>query len=144
MNKDEKKYSISNEIINDEMIKIQSEINNIFIDSFKNEGMELDDKSKEMLSPLDSNLLLSKCAEFYEINDTKEDIKRKLLVYIKENKEQFKYFSTIADEKLKADEELKKVEKTSLIGKLLQKTFIGKSIQHHKDIIEIVNKSRKI
>lgn len=47
---------------------------------------------------LDVNVLYSECDNLYEVNDSKQDLSKKLLKFVKENKYEFKHFSKIAED----------------------------------------------
>lgn len=92
---------------NDKTIKNQSDlddkVNNIIEIEMNSELSDNCDSVKLVLknNTLDVKTLYNKCYEMYEPNDSKEDLIEKLLKYIKDNRNEFKIFSTLAGDILK-------------------------------------------
>ena len=91
----------------DKTIKNQSDlddkVNNIIEIEMNSELSDNCDSVKLVLknNTLDVKTLYNKCYEMYESNDSKEDLTEKLLTYIKNNRNEFKIFSTLAGDILK-------------------------------------------
>ena len=91
----------------DKTIKNQSDlddkVNNIIEIEMNSELSDNCDSVKLVLknNTLDVKTLYNKCYEMYEPNDSKEDLIEKLLKYIKDNRNEFKIFSTLAGDILK-------------------------------------------
>lgn len=47
---------------------------------------------------LNVNVLYDECDNLYEVNDTKQDLSKKLLEFVKDNRHEFKHFSKIAED----------------------------------------------
>lgn len=96
----------------DKTIKNQSDlddkVNNIIEIEMNSELSDNCDSVKLVLknNTLDVKTLYNKCYEMYEPNDSKEDLIEKLLKYIKDNRNEFKIFSTLAGDILKKQKKI--------------------------------------
>ena len=93
---------------NDKTIKNQSDLDDKVNSIIEREmNSELTNNNYDSINlvlknnTLDVKTLYNKCYEMYEPNDSKEDLIEKLLKYIKDNRNEFKIFSTLAEDILK-------------------------------------------
>lgn len=94
----------------DKTIKNQSDlddkVNNIIEREMNSELPDNCDSAKIVLkkNTLDVKTLYNKCYEIYEPNDSEEELIEKLLKHVKDNRNEFKIFSTLAGDILKKHE----------------------------------------
>lgn len=91
--------------LNKELNEVQKNVDYEIAKVIKNSS----DKEKGIMEfiakhvSLDVNVLYSECDNLYEVNDSKQDLSKKLLEFVKENKSEFKYFSKIAEDIINKD-----------------------------------------
>lgn len=82
---------------NKELNKIQKKVDYEIVKVIKNSS----DEEKGIVAKhvsLDVNVLYSECDNLYEVNDTKQDLSKKLLEFVRDNRHEFKHFSKIAED----------------------------------------------
>lgn len=82
---------------NKELNEVQKKIDYEIVKVIKNSS----DEEKGIVAKhvsLDVNVLYSECDNLYEVNDTKQDLRKKLLKFVKDNRDEFRHFSKIAED----------------------------------------------